>query len=58
MDLLKNFFKGDKAIWIIYLFLHGDGDNQGDGKKVGAQELHDDVPVQPFQPFLLERVSC
>lgn len=21
MDLLKNFFKGDKAIWIIYLFL-------------------------------------
>ena len=36
---------------------HGDGDNQGDGKKVGAQELHDDVPVQPFQPFLLERVS-
>ena len=36
---------------------HGNGDNQCDGKEIGAQELHDDVPVEPFQPFLLERVS-
>ena len=32
---------------------HGDGDNQGNGKHVGAQEFLDDVPVQPLQ--VLER---
>ena len=39
---------------LVHVEHDGDGDNQDDGEEIGADELLDDIPVEPFDEGGLE----